>query len=136
MIEGTFDVAVDTPKLHRRGTLALESQGDKLAAQLNVGELEGIMLAGTCEDKEFTFEGSAEFGDLGLVDYKAKGEVWGNTVDVRCETSIGVVTVFGTRLSMSTGGMKSSHEYMMAASRAEFSPDDGTMYSGLFADGG
>ena len=135
-MEGTFDVAVDTPKLHRRGTLALKGAGGKLAAQLNVGELEGIMIEGTYDDKDVMFEGSAEFGELGTVDFKAKGLVWGNSIDMKCETSIGVVTVFGTRLSMSTGGMKSSHEYMMAASRAEFSRDDGTMYSGLFADGG
>ena len=136
MIEGTFDVAVDTPKLHRRGTLALKSEGDALVARLNVGQLEGIMLSGTCEDKEFSIEGTAEFGELGEVEFSAKGEIWGNSIDVKCDTSIGAVTVFGTRLSMSAGDMKSSHEYMMAASRAEFSADDGTMYSGLYADGG
>ena len=136
MIEGTFDVAVDTPKLHRRGTLALKSEGDALVARLNVGQLEGIMLSGTCEDKEFAIEGTAEFGELGEVEFSAKGEIWGNSIDVKCDTSIGAVTVFGTRLSMSAGDMKSSHEYMMAASRAEFSADDGTMYSGLYADGG
>ena len=56
----------------------------------------------------------------------------GHFLRLKCDTSIGAVTVFGTRLSMSAGDMKSSHEYMMAASRAEFSADDGTMYSGLY----
>ena len=136
MIEGTFDVSVDTPKLHRRGTLALKGENGVIVGKFNVGELEGIMLEGTCEGKTFTIEGSQAFGDLGEVEYHAKGEIWGNSLDVTCETSIGRVTIFGTRLSMSTGDMISSHEYMMSASRAEFANGDDTMYAGRYSDGG
>ena len=135
MIEGTFDVAVDTPKLHRRGTLALKSEGEAIAAQLKLSEHEPLDFVGTCADKEFTFEGNADLPSIGLTDYCAKGEVWGNSIDIKCQTDIGVVTIFGTRLSGSAGGLQSSHEYMMKASKAEFDRNDGTMYSGLFADG-
>lgn len=133
MIEGTFDVAIDTPKHHKRGTLALKSDGDAIHALLRSGEFE-TALSGTCADKTFTFAGTGEFGELGTVEYKAEGEVWGNSIDVKCDTSIGKVTVFGTRLSQSAGDVKSSHEYMMAASRADFSKE-GIMYSGLYSDG-
>ena len=136
MIEGTFDVAVDTPKYHKRGTLALAGEGTQIRALLKVSELDDMVFAGSCAEKEFTFEGTGEFGRLGQIDYKAKGEVWGNSLDAKVESSGGVITIFGTRLSASAGDFKSSHEYMMAASRAEFSADDGTMYSGLYADGG
>ena len=135
-MEGTFDVSVDTPKLHRRGTLALKGENGALVAKLNVGELENIMLEGTYEDKSFAVEGSQEFGDLDVVEYLVKGEIWGNSIDITCETNIGRVTIFGTRLSMSTGDMISSHEYMMRASRAEFAADDDTMYAGRYSDGG
>ena len=135
MIEGTFDVAIDTPKYHKRGTLALTSEGEMIAALLKVSELEDMVFTGTCKDKEFAFEGSGEYGRLGRIDYTAKGEVWGNTLDLKCESSAGAITIFGTRLSTSAGDFKSSHEYLMAASRADFS-DDSTMYSGLYADGG
>ena len=136
MIDGTFDIAVDTPKLHRRGTLALKSDGDAIAALLNVGELEGLRMDGTCDGKDFTFAGTGEFGDLGTVEYEASGNVWGNSVTVTCETSIGKTTIFGTRISSAAGEFESSHKYIMAASRGEFDNRDSTMYSGLFADGG
>ena len=94
-----------------------------------------MVFTGTCEDKDVMFEGTGEFGRHGKVEYKAKGLVWGNSIDLKAETSVGQITLFGTRLSTSAGDFKSSHEYMMAASRAEFSASDGTMYSGLYADG-
>ena len=136
MIEGTFDVAVDTPKHHKRGTLALKSAGEALAARLELSGLEPIDFAGTCAGTEFTFEGTAELPGIGTTDYRAVGETWGNSIDVKCETSAGTVTIFGTRLSSSAGDLKSSHEYLMKASAAEFDRDDTTMYSGLYADGG
>ena len=135
MIEGTFDVAVDTPKYHKRGTLALKSEGSQVHALLKLSELDDMVFSGTCEDKDVMFEGTGEFGRHGKVEYQAKGLVWGNSIDLKAETNIGQITVFGTRLSTSAGDFKSSHEYMMAASRADFS-DESTMYSGLYADGG
>ena len=136
MIEGTYDVAVDTPKHHKRGTLALKSTGAHIVMRLNLTELEPMEFVGTCEDKAFAFEGTGKFPGLGSVDYKAQGEVWGNSLDIKCETSAGIVTIFGTRLSGSAGDLKSSHEYLMKASTAQFDRDDSTMYSGLYADGG
>lgn len=136
MIEGTFDIALDTPKRHKRGTLELKSKGDRIVALLKLTELDPIQLNGTCADKTISFEGTGTFPELGEIEYSATGDVWGNSIDVKCETSIGKITLFGTRLSMSTGGISSSHEYLMAASRGEFSADDGTMFSGRFADGG
>ena len=136
MIEGTFDVAVDTPKHHKRGTLALKSADESIFARLSLTELEPLDFTGTCADKTFKVEGSGEFPGLGAISYQAQGEIWGNSIDIKCETSAGSVTVFGTRLSGSAGDLKSSHEYLMKASAAEFDRDDNTMYSGLYADGG
>ena len=127
MIEGTFDVAVDTPKHHKRGTLLLKSAKERIVMQLKLSELDPMEFTGTCADKSFSFEGSGDFPGLGAIDYKATGEVWGNSIDVKCDTSAGTVTIFGTRLSGSAGDLKSSHEYLMKASAAEFDRDDGTM---------
>ena len=135
MIDGLYDIAVDTPKLHRRGTLTLRSNEDKIAGILNVGDLEDARFAGTCEGKEFTFEGSGEFPSVGQIDYVAKGSIWGNSIDVKCETSAGIITMFGTQIGSSAGAVRSSHDYIMSASTGDFS-DESTMYSGLFADGG
>lgn len=134
MIDGLFDIAVDTPKLHRRGTLSLKSSGEAIAAVLNVGELEDARFAGTCVDKDFTFEGSGEFPSVGQIDYVAKGNIWGNSIDVKCETSAGVITFFGTRIGSSAGAVVSSHEFVMSASAGDFTGES-TMYSGLYADG-
>ena len=136
MIDGLYDISVDTPKLHRRGTVSLKSGEGSIVGILNVGEdLKDARFEGTCADKEFTFEGSGEFPSVGQIDYVAKGSVWGNSLDITVESSAGKITMFGTQLGGSAGAVQSSHEYMMKASRADFS-DDSMMYSGLFADGG
>ena len=135
MIEGTFDVAIETPKLHRRGTLALKSEKERIAARLVVGENDPLVFVGTCADKEFDFAGEGELLGLGRVAFEAHGSVWGNSIDVKCQTDAGKIEIFGTRLSMSAGDFKSSHEYMMAAASGDFSSDS-VMYSGLYADGG
>lgn len=136
MIDGTFDVAVDTPRHHKRGTLALKSAGERVVMRLSLTELEPMEFTGTCADKAVSFEGAGDLPGLGNVEYKASGEVWGNSLDLKCETTAGVVTIFGTRLSNSAGDLRSSHEYLMKASTAEFDRDDATMFSGRFADGG
>lgn len=137
MIDGLYDIAVDTPKIHRRGTLTLKSNGDKIAAILSVGEdLKEARFAGTCEGKEFTFEGVGEFPSVGQIDYVAKGSIWGNSIDIKCETSAGAITMFGTQIGSSAGAVRSSHEFIMGASTGDVSDPDGMMFSGLFADGG
>lgn len=136
MIDGLYDIAIDTPKMHRRGTLALKSSEDKIAGVLNVSDLKDAHFVGTCEDKEFAFEGSGEFPSVGQIDYVAKGSIWGNSIDVKCETSAGVITMFGTQIGSSAGAVRSSHDFIMAASTGDFSDADGTMFSGLYADGG
>ena len=135
MIEGTFDVAIDTPKLHRRGTLALKSEGERIAARLIVGEHDPLVRVGACADKEFDFVGEGELLGLGRVAYEAHGSVWASSIEIKCQTDIGKIEIFGTRLSTSAGDFKSSHEYMMAAAAGDFGGES-VMYSGLYADGG
>ena len=136
MIDGLFDIAVDTPKLHRRGTLSLKSEDDKIAGVLDVGDLKGLRFAGTCAGKEFEFAGEGDFGAVGHIDYAAKGSVWGNSIDVRCETSAGVITMFGTQIGPSAGAIVSSHDFIMSAASGDFTTGADAMYSGLYADGG
>ena len=136
MIDGLFDIAVDTPKYHRRGTLKLASAGTNIAAKLIVSDLEPMEFAGTCADKEFDFEGNRELPSLGQVDFKAHGSVWGSSVSITCDTDAGKVEIFGTALSSVAGDPTSSHEYMMKASTGDMFGDEGMMYSGLYADGG
>ena len=136
MIEGTYDIAINTPKYHRRGVLALKSKGNNIAARLDIGDELSFEFNGTCEDKDFAFSGAGVFGSLGEIGYDAHGNVWGNSVDVQIETNAGKIGIFGTRLSTKAGAFKSSHEYVMAASTGEFGKNESTMYSGLYADGG
>lgn len=136
MISGRYDVAVDTPRFHKRGVLALSGTGDTVSAQLKIGEDEPLEFNGPLAEKDFAFEGIGDFPGLEQVPYRAKGNVWGNSVSITFQTDQGPVEVFGTRLSGAAGGEKSSHDYMMAGGRGEFGSDDNTMYSGLFGDGG
>ena len=136
MIQGTFDIAVDTPKRHKRGTLALKSEGKRIIARLVIGDELDMEFGGSCADKEFDFAGTTEIPDYGPIEYSAHGSTWGNSVTVSCKSNIGAIEIFGTRLSTSAGEFKSSHDYIMSASNAEFDNNDSTMYSGLYADGG
>lgn len=136
MIRGLYDVAIDTPKYHRRGTLDLNSEGSAITAKLSVLDVADMEFTGTCNDKEFDFEGTADLPSIGQGDFKAHGSIWGNSVSITCETVKGKVEVFGTRLSAAAGAAKSSHEYVMKASTGDVNDRDGSMYSGLYADGG
>ena len=136
MIQGTFDIAVDTPKRHKLGTLALKSEGERIIARLVIGDELDMEFGGSCADKEFDFAGTAEIPDHDPIEYSAHGSTWGNSISVTCQSNIGAIEIFGTRLSTSAGEFKSSHDYIMSASNAEFDNNDSTMYSGLYADGG
>ena len=135
MIDGIYDIAVDTPKLHRRGMLSLKSEGGAIVGILSVGEdVHEERFEGSCTDKEFTFEGSGSFPSLGEIDYVAHGSIWGNSLDVSIQTNKGTITFFGTQVGSSAGATTSSHDYLMKAAQGDFS-DESTMYSGLFSDG-
>lgn len=136
MISGTFDVAIDSPKVHKRGTAALKGDGDGLTALLKFADADfaDVVFTGTCDGTQIELAGETDLYGIGL--YRATGEVWGNSLDVKAETALGKVTVYGTRLSGSAGDLKSSHEYLMRASTGEFGSDDNTMFAGRFADGG
>lgn len=136
MIDGTYDVALDTPRFHKRGLFSLEAAADVARGELVIREEEPLAFEGPLEGNDFTFEGTARFPGTGLVAYEAKGNVWGNSVTVRFSTDEGDMELFGTRLSTQAGDFKSSHDYMMAGAQGEFGSDDNTMYSGLFGDGG
>ena len=135
MVEGLFDIALDTPKYHRRGTLLLKGAGERLRATLKVGDDVELEFEGSCKDKDFSFEGNADLPTLGCVDYRASGNVWGNSVSITCTTDAGKVEIFGTRLSASAGDPVSSHDYLMQASTGVMPTDENAMYSGLYADG-
>lgn len=136
MIDGTYDVAMDTPKHHKRGLLHLKGEGGIATASLELSEEEPMVFSGPVIDKDFAFQGDAVFPGLGDLNYTAKGNVWGNSVTISFETDSGKVEVFGTRLSTQAGDMKSSHEYMLSGGQGEFKAEDNTMYSGLYGDGG
>lgn len=135
MIEGTYDVAINTPKYHKRATLALKQDGEAVIAQMSLSEHEPLEFSGSGDNEGFTLEGSCEVPGIGLVEYQVSGSVWGNSLSIDGSSSIGRIEIYGTRLSTSAGGFKSSHDYLMRASTGDFSADDNTMYSGLYADG-
>lgn len=135
MIVGTFDIAVDTPKLHRRGTLVLKSAGETIAGRLTAGDSFVIERVGTCADKDFAFEGEADIPSMGQVGFVAKGNVWGNSVTMTCETDMGKIEIFGTRLSASVGDFGSSHDFIMQASTGNGVEGQDAYFSGRYSDG-
>ncbi len=102
-MKGTYDIAVDTPKRRRAGTLALDVNGQELAGRIEAGDLGTIEDTGTLDGDKLLFKGSCDIPDVGIVEYDAVGEVWGNSIEITAKTEYGKVEIRGTRTATTLG---------------------------------
>ena len=92
-----YDVAIDTPKRHMKGTVTIDAKGSNATMKLETEELGCIEADGTRVDMDYEFAGSVDVEGVGSVEYSAKGQLWGNSLDFTAETSAGKVVVYGAR---------------------------------------
>ena len=98
----SYDVIIDTPKYHLQGKVKLELKGDSAQAQLDItdwGSLEG---SGTRNGKDFDVAGVAHI-DGRDIEFTAHGSTWANSIDVKAQTNIGEVVIYGTMTGYSAG---------------------------------
>lgn len=98
----TYDVIVDTPKYHRQGKVKLEFKGDKAQAHLDITDVGALDGDGTRDGKEFDVAGVAHIGDEDI-EFTAHGATWANSIDIKAQTSIGEVVIYGTMTGYSAG---------------------------------
>lgn len=98
----TYDVIVDTPKYHRQGKVKLELKGDTAWAHLDITDVGSLDAKGTRNGKDFDVAGVAHI-DGGEIEFTAHGSTWANSIDVKAQTSIGEVVIYGTMTGYSAG---------------------------------
>jgi hypothetical protein len=98
----TYDVIVDTPKYHRQGKVKLELSGDTACAHLDITDVGSLDAEGTRNGKDFDVAGVAHI-DGEDIEFTAHGATWANSIDVKAQTSIGEVVIYGTMTGYSAG---------------------------------
>lgn len=95
-MEQSYDVSLDTPKHHYRGVITINYKGGKASATIDINGLGCFEAQGSYEDKDFEFSGIAEPNDSERVEFDARGQLWGNSLDFKAQSNIGEIVVFGT----------------------------------------
>lgn len=97
-----YDVIVDTPKYHLQGKAKLELLGEMARAHLDITDVGSLDGEGTRNGKEFDVSGIAHI-DGKDIEFTAHGATWANSIDVKAQTSIGEVVIYGTMTGYSAG---------------------------------
>ncbi len=91
-----YDIVIDTPKHHYRGTAIINAKGNEATALIDIADVVSAESHGTRDDKDYEFSGQADVNGVGIVEYTAKGQLWGNSLDFKADSNIGEIVLFGT----------------------------------------
>lgn len=95
-MEQSYDVSIDTPKHHYRGVITINYKNGSASAEIEIEDLGSFEAQGSYEDKDFRFSGTAKSENAEPVEFDAKGQLWGNSLDFKAQSNIGEIIVFGT----------------------------------------
>ena len=98
MIDGTYDIGVETALGYKTGKITLKTDGSTVTADLDapiVGKRRGT---GMVEGNSFRAQGSARILLVGKIDFELKGEVIGDVIEMDVRTSKGNLHVEGVRV--------------------------------------
>lgn len=101
----TYDVIIDTPTRHYKGTLSLMPNGELMNARLDVMDVGAIEAQGKRYGKEIDFAGTAQIAGKDI-EYSGRASTWANSFDLIATTSIGEVTIYGTSTGYSAGDVE------------------------------
>lgn len=97
MVDGTYEVKVDTPLGAKTGMVTLVSRGTVLDGNVEARGLGKLSATGTVNGDAFEVEGSARVFPLGKVSYRINGRVEGDVLTATCSTNKGSLDIRGTR---------------------------------------
>lgn len=98
MIDGKYSVELDTPLGRKKGTVGMRTQGDAFFAVIDAPLIKNQQVEGRVDGDAFTAEGAIKLKLVGKLDYKLNGEVAGDDLHIRLDTSKGAFEVTGKRI--------------------------------------
>ena len=98
MIDGTYDLLINTPIGDKRGTATLKTEGDALHVDVKVKGFPRQRGTGTVNGAAFAAEGGVKIPLKGKIDYQISGTVIDDLLDAECKTSKGKLHIAGLRI--------------------------------------
>ncbi len=97
MLDGTYDLLLNTPLGEKQGVAVLKTSGSDLMATVKIGKLPKQKGKGTFNGNAFTASGSISVPFLGRHEYTIEGKVVDTLLEATCKTSKGPIAITGIR---------------------------------------
>ncbi|MCQ9387069.1 hypothetical protein NQ038_00125 [Brevibacterium sp. 50QC2O2] len=102
MIDGKYTLTADTPMGPKRGVLTLTSEGTELSGELTFSNKSGKSMdlpftGGRFDGDDFSISGKQKVVVFSL-EYEITGRVEGDVLSASAKTSMGQMTISGTRI--------------------------------------
>jgi len=98
MIDGTYQVRINTPFGRKTGTVALRVAGDTVLADIDAPIVGKRQARGRLEGDEFTAEGAFKLKLMGNISFSLRGKVIGDHLSVVIDSNKGTFELAGTRM--------------------------------------
>ena len=98
MIDGTYNVDIDSPIGRKQGTAILRAEGDKLIADIDMPVIKKQHFEGQVEGDKFSADGMIKLFLLGEITYSLRGEVVGDEMRATLDSSKGTFELAGKRV--------------------------------------
>ena len=106
-----YDIVIDTPKHHYRCIATVNYKGTQASAKIEIPDVVIHEAHGTRDGNDFEFTGSVDTEKAGTIEYIAKGQLWGNSLDFKAETNIGGIVFFGNLADTSSRDSRTIDEW-------------------------
>ena len=97
MIDGTYNIEVDTPFGRKSGKVVLRSEGDTAIGEIDAPIVGKQHVEGRLEGDTFSTEGEFKIKLVGKVNYSLKGEVVGDDLRISIDSNKGSFELKGSR---------------------------------------
>ena len=97
MIDGTYDVLVNTSRGEKRGTATLATEGDKVLVDVKIAGFPRRQGVGKVEGNSFSAEGCVKIPLLGSYEYRIVGSVTDGLLEAECDAGGHALIIAGIR---------------------------------------
>ena len=99
MIDGTYEIAIDTRMGSKVVTVAAHTEGDTVVGEINAPIVGKQRIVGRVEGEDaFSAQGTIRLMLVGKIDYALHGQVTGNLLRATVKSSKGDFELTGTRV--------------------------------------
>lgn len=97
MIDGTYNIQIDTPLGRKQGKVVMRSEGSKAIADIDAPFVGKQRVEGRADGDTFTAEGEFKVKLVGKVRFSLTGVVEGDDVKIHIDSSKGEIELAGKR---------------------------------------